>query len=119
MSDSNRPPVDCDAGRALGCGTFCCRLLVRLLPLEGDPASPSELEKRFVDKEPGTGLCVHLDRETQLCSVWDRAPQWCREFDCNRDERLQSVLRHGFTSIASFSPVYRELVPIRVPHREE
>ena len=81
--------------------------------------APDDPNKRFVDKDPATGLCVHLDVETKQCRVWDRAPRWCQAFDCNADHRLQSVLRHGFVSITSFRPVYRELVSIRVPYRED
>ena len=117
MAGIEHAPVDCDAGRALGCATFCCRLLVRLQPGERDPSQPDNPNKRFVDKDPKTGLCVNLDPDTQLCRTWDRVPQWCAEYDCNGDHRLQSVLHHGFRSIVDFRPVLRELVPIRVPTR--
>jgi hypothetical protein len=119
MVSRKRPPVDCDAGRELGCQTFCCRLLVRLQPGERDPSAPDRPDKRFVDKDPATGLCANLDPETSLCRSWDSAPRWCVEYDCNEDPRLQSVLRHGFVSITRLSePVYRELPPIRVPYRQ-
>lgn len=110
--------VDCDAGRELGCATFCCRLLVRLQPGELDPSAPDNPAKRFVDKHPQAGLCVNLDPESQRCRVWARAPRWCAEYNCNEDPRLQSVLRHGFVSITHFARVYGELTQLRVPCRD-
>lgn len=92
--------------------------MVRLQPGERDPSQPDNADKRFVDKHPKTGLCVNLDPETHLCTTWEQAPRWCAEYDCNEDRRLQVVLQHGFTSILDFQrPVYRELLPIRVPTR--
>lgn len=89
-----RTVVDCEAGRRLGCQTFCCRLLVRLQSHERDAGSP----KSCVDKAPD-GLCLHLDRVTFHCSMWERAPAICRAYDCNADPLLQIVLREGFTSL--------------------
>lgn len=92
--DVERSIVDCDEGRRLGCGTFCCRLLVRLRPHEREPGSP----KSCVDKAPD-GLCLHIDRVSFRCAIWDRAPAICRAYDCSTDPLLQIVLREGFTSL--------------------
>lgn len=91
--------LDCDAGRRLGCASFCCRLIVRLEPGERDPGHPERVEKHCVDKDPDDGLCVHFDRESCGCRVWDARPALCRAYDCNRDPLLQLVLRHGFRSL--------------------
>jgi hypothetical protein len=91
--------VDCDAGRDMGCATFCCRLLVRLKPHEMQPSDGQTAAKGFVDKDE-QGLCVHLNRETWGCNIWAQRPQTCREYDCNADFLLQVVLREGFTNIA-------------------
>lgn len=45
------------------------------------------------------GLCIHLDRESSLCSIWDKRPSVCREYDCNHDDMLQIVLKEGFTNL--------------------
>lgn len=84
--------VDCDAGREMGCQTFCCRLLVRLKPHEMVPNEEGLAPKGFVDKTED-GYCVHMDRETNRCGIWQTRPEICREYDCNGDEVLQVVLR--------------------------
>ncbi|NIR60298.1 MAG: hypothetical protein GWO02_12685 [Gammaproteobacteria bacterium] len=117
-------PVDCEAGRRLGCRTFCCRLLVRLDPDEREPsAETGTTVKGFVDKT-ADGICLHFDPETSLCRIWERRPRVCREYDCNGDFLLQVVLREGFTSIAALAKAAaRAYIPretfIRVPHRSD
>lgn len=91
--------VDCDAGRRLGCRTFCCHLLVRLEPAEREQPCDGSVPKGFVDKD-SNARCVHLDPGTSRCRIWERRPQVCRGYDCNRDFMLQVVLRHGFSNIA-------------------
>lgn len=97
--DTDITCVDCDAGRKMGCHSFCCRLLVRLRPEEmtrqGEEGLPP---KGFVDKDVD-GLCVHFERETGLCAIWEDRPITCREYECNSDFLLQVVLREGFESI--------------------
>ncbi|HKK04495.1 MAG TPA: YkgJ family cysteine cluster protein [Gammaproteobacteria bacterium] len=94
--------VDCDAGRRRGCGTFCCRLLVRLKEHELEPSPDGTPAKRFVDKDE-EGYCVHFDRESCLCSIWERRPQTCREYSCNEDFLLQVAVREGFSNIADLA----------------
>ena len=94
--------VDCEHGRRLGCATFCCRLIVRLRPGEPHPTHPSEL-RSCIDKDPETGLCVHLDPDTHRCGIWERRPQICRAYDCNQDPSLQVVLRDGFRSLTQIA----------------
>lgn len=102
--DANEPieaPVDCDAGRRLGCATFCCRLIVRLAPDEPHPTG--ERRGNCIDKDPVTGLCVHLERGTQRCGIWDKRPRICRAYDCNHDPSLQVVLREGYRSLTQLA----------------
>lgn len=113
-------PVDCEAGRRMGCCTFCCRLLVRLDPEERPALEGLEARKGFVDKDHD-GCCVHLDRVTQRCRIWARRPRVCREYDCNTDFLLQVVLREGFTNLAQLvKAAARAYIPretyIAIPH---
>lgn len=85
--------VDCEAGRALGCKTFCCRLLVRLAPEEREAPKDGVPARGFVDKDPQDGLCVHLDRGSHRCGVWATRPKVCREYHCNDDEMLIAAVR--------------------------
>lgn len=103
--------VDCEAGRQLGCNTFCCRLLVRYDADERPPAPPGQTAKGCVDKA-ADGLCVHLDRSTYRCAIWERRPRVCREYTCNTDALLQVALRVGVTNIVQLA---RDAVAMNIP----
>lgn len=90
--------VNCDAGRKLGCGSFCCRLLVRLQPEEREPGDGITAAKGFVDKDEN-GYCIHFDRQTELCKIWQTRPQVCREYTCNSDFLLQTAIYNSFDSL--------------------
>lgn len=90
--------IDCQAGRDMGCTTFCCRLIVRLKDHERPQFNGAGTIEKGED-----GLCCHLDRETYLCSIWDKRPSVCREYSCNGDPLLQVVLREGFTNLVALA----------------
>lgn len=94
--------IDCDAGRRLGCGTFCCRLVVRYYPEERPPSVDGTTPKGCVDKA-ADGFCVHLDRVTHRCGIWEKRPRICREYDCNSDYLLQVAVRTGVRDIVQLS----------------
>lgn len=99
MDEIETTIIDCDAGRELGCSTFCCRLLVRLKPHEMEPSDGHTAAKGFVDKDEN-GYCIHIDKTTWMCGNWENRPEICREYSCNTDPLLQTVLKEGFTNIA-------------------
>jgi hypothetical protein len=112
--------LDCDEGRQMGCQSFCCRLIVRLTPEErerrvGGVAPPMGC----IPKDPG-GHCVHLDRQTHRCAIWEERPEVCRGYDCNGDRLLQVVLREGLQSLRQLVES-RRLIPreayLRIPSR--
>jgi hypothetical protein len=94
--------VDCDAGRRLGCRTFCCRLLVALKPHEREARTDGLPAKGYVDKDL-RGLCIHMDSETWKCKIWERRPETCREYACNNDFKLQVAVREGFSNIVDLA----------------
>lgn len=94
--------VDCDAGRRMGCTTFCCRILVRLQPDEMVPTDDDSPPKGYVDKD-FEGYCIHLDRDSGRCNNWDKRSKVCREYECNSDFLLQVVIREGFVNIADLA----------------
>lgn len=99
MTDQKkRVCLDCDAGRKLGCRTFCCRLLVRLKPHEMKEGTDGLRSREYVDKDED-GMCVHMDRETWKCRIWEERPEICREYDCNNDFLLQVAIRREFVSV--------------------
>jgi hypothetical protein len=90
--------LDCDAGRSLGCSTFCCYLLVRLEPEERPAPEDGLPAKGYVDKTPD-GRCIHLEPGTGRCQNWENRPRVCRAYSCNSDPLLQAVLKEGFVSL--------------------
>lgn len=94
--------VDCEAGRRMGCQTFCCRLLVKLKPHEMAESVDGLPAKGYVSKN-AQGLCIHMDSQTWLCKIWESRPETCREYSCNNDFMLQVAVREGFTNIADLA----------------
>lgn len=94
-----RALVDCEAGRRLGCQTFCCRLVVRLTAEERSRGVPGVGPLMGCIPKEKDGYCVHFDRTTNLCRIWNERPQVCRDYDCNNDQLLQVVLLQGFTTL--------------------
>lgn len=106
--------IDCNAGRRLGCNTFCCRLLVRYYEDERPPSGDGSTPKGCVDKA-ADGLCIHLDRATQRCGIWETRPRVCREYDCNSDYLLQVAVRVGVKNIVQLS---RDTLTTQVPKED-
>ncbi len=94
--------VVCDAGRKMGCQTFCCRLLVRLAPDERSACNKDGVPKGFVDKA-ADGYCINLDRATHRCAIWAERPRTCRGYNCNGDFLLQVAVKHEFKSIVDLT----------------
>ena len=76
-------PVSCST-----CKANCCRLEVMLISDTGVPA-------RFiaVDEWGGStmlrlddGWCAALDRDTMLCTIYEKRPLICREFATGSEE---------------------------------
>lgn len=81
--------VDCEGGKRQGCRAKCCSFWFGLTPEEVkegvvkfDPKMP------YVILKGDDGYCVHLNRETLKCEIWDKRPQACREYSCINDERV-------------------------------
>ncbi len=92
--------LDCEEGRRLGCGSYCCSLIVRLENGELDPGGHDSVTgKHCVDKDPCTGRCVYFDDAHSQCTVYSRRPGICREYDCRTDPLLKVVLKEGFHSL--------------------
>ncbi len=103
MADESKTVyVDCDAGRELGCRTYCCRLLVKLKPHEMAESVNGLPAKGYVAKD-AQGLCVHMDSETWRCKIWESRPETCREYSCNNDFMLQVAVREEFINIADLA----------------
>jgi len=108
--------LDCDAGRRLGCKSFCCRLLIRLEEHERNEIDPeTQRTKGYVDKKE-SGICLHQDEQTGLCRNWENRPMVCREYDCNLDKLLQIVFKSSGKSISCWM---KESVTVSISKEEE
>ena len=90
-----------------GCGQ-CCHLLVELVAGVDDDV-PEELVVEHSGvrclEQHGDGACMALDLATRLCTIYERRPQTCRQFD--RGSNLcQSVLstRRALAARGNFGP---------------
>ena len=82
------PVIDCEARLPL-CGAACCKLPLAL--------STEDVRERVVRWNLGhpymidrgaDGYCVHLDRQTHRCGVYQQRPIPCRGNDCRNDRRI-------------------------------
>lgn len=94
--------IDCDTGRRMGCQSFCCRMLVRLKPHEREKPADGTPPKSFIDKDE-EGDCIHFDKQTSRCRIWEKRPEICREYECNSDFLLQVALRETFCHIVELA----------------
>ena len=86
------PPDELPACAGCGC---CCYLLVELAPFGDDVPEELVVEHygvRCMD-QLGSGACVALDPVTQLCTIYERRPQVCRDF-----KRAESLCRRAVPS---------------------
>jgi Fe-S-cluster containining protein len=76
-ADSPDPALTCDTCRAC-----CCKLEVILM---GEDDVPRHLTRQDqwggeVMRRLDDGWCVALDRDTQLCTIYERRPGVCRDY---------------------------------------
>lgn len=80
--------IDCESRLHL-CGAACCRLHFPLSPQDLDEGIVAwDPERPYMIAHGHDGHCVHLDRTTRRCGVYDRRPLPCRAFDCRNDPRI-------------------------------
>lgn len=65
------------------CAASCCRLEVMLITDTGVPEKYIEQDARggMSMARLDDGWCAALDRTTMLCSIYDKRPLICREFE--------------------------------------
>lgn len=78
------------------CQACCCRLEVMLITDTGVP-------ERYIDIDAwggqimarlDDGWCAALDRQTLMCTIYDRRPLICREFEMGGSECLAERKEH-------------------------
>lgn len=82
------PAIDCETRYEL-CHAACCALRWAL--------SPQDLEEGIVRWDLGEPYrnrigpdhhCVHIDRSSYRCSIYEHRPVVCRTYDCRKDKRI-------------------------------
>lgn len=60
----------------------CCHLLVELAPFVDDVPEELVVEHAGVRcmEQTADGACIALDAVTRLCTIYERRPQVCRDF---------------------------------------
>jgi uncharacterized protein len=85
-------------GDAISCATCkacCCRLEVMLM---GDDDIPVELTQQdrwggWVMLRLDDGWCAALDRSTMLCTIYQRRPAICRDYQAGDSDCLEERLQ--------------------------
>ena len=72
------------------CRANCCRLEVLLITDTGVPEEYVEMDTwgAMSMARLDDGWCAALDRNTMLCTIYDKRPFICREFEMGGDECL-------------------------------
>lgn len=80
--------IDC-ASRVHLCRAACCRLQVGL---SGEDVREGilrwDLDNPYALSKGEDGWCVHMDRGSCRCTVYEARPTPCRGFDCRKDTRI-------------------------------
>lgn len=106
------PLVKQPDGNGKGCGK-CCWLRVVIEPEDDVPKEMTEpydgdgVPEIIMKRDPVDMYCIAFDRETRLCTIYERRPAMCREFDCGNALCLQAIYR-----------VDKKLRPVDLPDLE-
>jgi Fe-S-cluster containining protein len=87
--------VPADIPACAGCGS-CCHLVVELVPGTDDVPEELVVEHagvRCMDQH-GDGACVALDPVSRLCTIYERRPRTCRDFNRGESLCLRALFRH-------------------------
>jgi Fe-S-cluster containining protein len=87
---AGEPPVEVNCAERMHiCHAVCCELD---FALSGEEIERGVLRwdmgRPYVIRHEDDGLCVHNDRATGGCQVYDDRPTPCRRYSCATDERI-------------------------------
>src|SRR5262249_9185675 len=82
------PDIDCDARIPL-CRGRCCTLHFALSRQDLlEHVVEWEHMRPYIIRQADDGYCVHNDRDTRFCGIYERRPAVCRRYDCRKDKRI-------------------------------
>lgn len=84
---SDEVKIDCEKRKPL-CRAACCRLAYPLSLQDIKEGIRWSLGKPFLNAREADGYCVHLQRDTLGCSIYEHRPTVCRQYDCRNDRRI-------------------------------
>lgn len=119
--------VDC-AARMHVCQAACCSLPFPLSAEEVEAGDVKwDLGHPYVIRQTDEGYCVHNERSTGGCDVYDKRPGVCRGYSCAEDDRIwldfdNMVLNEEFLQTRRrpnfrFTPAVSEAVPVTITPR--
>lgn len=80
--------VDCQARWPI-CQGICCRLEFALSVQDIEEGIVRwNLSQPYLDRKGEDGLCVHQDRATHRCTVYEQRPAICHIYSCQEDKRI-------------------------------
>jgi hypothetical protein len=85
-----------------GCTLCCQREILPLHPEHGDKVSDYQVQRmagRWVLAHKPNGDCIYLDRD-KGCTIHNRRPAICREFDCRAMVRAIAARPYGLMARA-------------------
>jgi hypothetical protein len=90
--------IDCEARMPL-CGAACCKLPLALSSEDVEEGVVRwDLGRPYMIRHDDDGFCVHLDRCSGGCTVYDQRPIPCRGYDCRKDERIWLDFERGIVN---------------------
>jgi Fe-S-cluster containining protein len=80
--------IDCESRRHI-CKAACCKLNFALSRQDIEEGFLKwDLGHPYMIAKEGDGYCIHLDKRTYECRIWEKRPVPCRGFDCRTDKRI-------------------------------
>jgi Fe-S-cluster containining protein len=81
------PAIDC-ASRFHLCQGRCCTLDVDLAREDLEDGVKWEIDEPYKLRHDEDRWCHHVDRATGGCTIYERRPAVCRQYDCRADRRV-------------------------------
>jgi Fe-S-cluster containining protein len=85
---TDTPVIDCEARYPL-CHGSCCKLWFSLSVQDLDEGRVKwNYAQPYSIAQGADGRCVHQERATFHCGVYENRPHVCRTYDCSKDKRI-------------------------------
>lgn len=90
--------IDCE-NRVHLCKAACCKLPLALTEEDvREGLVEWELAQPYMIAHEADGYCVHMDRRTHGCGIYEQRPIPCRGYDCQEDKRIWLDFDNGIVN---------------------